>query len=292
MDRFGIYILNFIEEDNMLKKYFLISLSCFLSCINSSNAQNQGEQLFSQKCTACHTIGGGKLVGPDLANVQNKRTDEWIIKFMQSSQNLIKSGDSAAIAVFEQHNKVIMPDQDLNVNQIKSIIDYISTNSPDANNPNQKTPAQIFNTVLITEIDIEKGKNLFEGITKLTNGSPACISCHNINNQSMFNGGLLAKDLTTAFSRLSAAGVDGILRNPPFPAMINAFGSTPLTDQEVKDLLAFLYSTDKRGEVQLSAFQTEYVLLIGVIIGLNVVLIVLIFTWQRVKKYSVNFFNN
>ena len=56
----------------------------------------------------------------------------------------------------------------------------------------------------------------------------------------MFNGGLLAKDLTTAFSRLSAAGVDGILRNPPFPAMVNAFSSTPLTDHEVKDILAFL----------------------------------------------------
>jgi len=276
----------------MIKKYFLITLSCFLTFIASPNAQNQGEQLFKQRCTACHTVGGGKLIGPDLANVHIRRAEEWIIKFVHSSQSVIKSGDTTAVAVFNQHNKVFMPDQDLNDNQIKSIITYVTSNSPDANNPNQITPAQIFNTASITKVDIERGKNIFEGTVKLTNGGPACISCHNIDNPAVFNGGLLAKDLTTAFTRLSAAGVDGIIRNPPFPAMINAFGSTPLTDQEVKDLLAFLYSTDKRGEVQLSAFQTVYVLLIGVIIGLNVVLIVLIFTWQRVKKYSVNFFNN
>ena len=27
---------------------------------------DQGQQIFQLKCTSCHTIGGGKLVGPDL----------------------------------------------------------------------------------------------------------------------------------------------------------------------------------------------------------------------------------
>ncbi|MBK6913055.1 MAG: hypothetical protein IPH11_05085 [Ignavibacteriales bacterium] len=108
----------------------------------------------------------------------------------------------------------------------------------------------------------------------------------------MFNGGLLAKDLTTAFTRLSAAGVDGIIRNPPFPAMVNAFGSTPLTDKEAKDILAFLYYTDSKGEVNLSPIQTQFDLLIGIIIGVNIVLGIFFLMWQRVKKYSVNFFNN
>ena len=276
----------------MIKKYFLITLGCFLTFITSPNAQNQGEQLFKQKCTACHTVGGGKLIGPDLANVHIRRTEEWIIKFVHSSQSLIKSGDTTAVAVFNQHNKVVMPDQDLNNNQIKSIIAYIASNSPDANNPNKKTPTQIFNAASITAADIEKGKNIFEGSTKLTHGGPACISCHNINNQSMFNGGLLAKDLTTAFSRLSAVGVDGILRNPPFPAMIDGFGKEPLTDQEIKELLSFLYITDKRGDVQLGLLPTQFDLLIGIIVGINIAFAILFLSWQRVKKQSVNFFNN
>lgn len=276
----------------MISKYYLIVLSFFFTFPISLNAQNQGEQLFKQKCTACHTVGGGKLIGPDLANVHIRRTEEWIIKFVHSSQSLIMSGDTTAVAVFNQHNKVVMPDQDVNANQIKLILSYIAANSPDVNNPNVKTPSQIFDTASITAADIEKGKNIFEGLTKLTNGGPACISCHNINNQVMFNGGLLAKDLTTAFSRLSAAGVDGILRNPPFPAMVNAFGSTPLTDHEVKDILAFLYYADSKGEVQLSPLQTQFDLLIGIIIGINIALGIFFLMWQRVKKYSVNFFNN
>lgn len=276
----------------MISKYYLIALCCFFTVTISLTAQNQGEQLFKQKCTACHTVGGGKLVGPDLANIQTRRTEDWIIKFVHSSQSVIKSGDTTALTLFNQHNKVVMPDQDLNDNQIKSIIAYIASNSPDVNNPNVKTPTQIFNTASISAADIEKGKNLFDGLIKLTNGGPACISCHNINNQVMFNGGLLAKDLTTAFSRLSAAGVDGILRNPPFPAMIDGFGLAPLTDQEVKALLAFLYNADSKGEVQLSPIQTQFDLLIGIIIGINIALGIFFFMWQRVKKYSVNQFNN
>lgn len=276
----------------MTNKYFVVTLSCFLGFVSSLNAQNQGEQLFSQKCSACHTVGRGKLIGPDLANIQTRRTEEWIIKFVQSSQSVIKSGDSTAIAVFNQHNKIVMPDQDLTANQIKSIINYITTNSPDASNPNTKTPAQIFSAALVTSTDIERGKNLFQGTAKFSNGGPACISCHNVNNQAIFNGGLLAKDLTTAFARLSPAGVDGILRNPPFPAMVNGFGLAPLTDQEVKDLLAFLYHTDSQGESQINPLQSQFTLLIGIILGLNIALVVLLFMWQRVKKYSVNFYNN
>jgi mono/diheme cytochrome c family protein len=256
------------------------------------NAQNQGEQLFSQRCAACHTVGKGKLIGPDLANVQSRRTEEWIIKFVQSSQSVIKSGDSTAMAVFNQYNKTVMPDHQLNVNEIKSIIAYISTNSPDVNNPNKKTPTQIFSAASITASDIERGKNLFEGTSKLTNGGPACISCHNIDNPAVFNGGLLAKDLTTVFSRLGAVGIDATLRNPPFPAMVNSFGSASLTDREIKDLLAFLYYSTGKGNLQATSLQSQFVLLIGIILGLNIALVVFLFMWQRVKKYSVNFYNN
>ena len=37
-----------------------------------------GEQAFKTKCAACHTIGGGKLVGPDLKEVTTRRDDAWL----------------------------------------------------------------------------------------------------------------------------------------------------------------------------------------------------------------------
>ncbi|MFA3782476.1 cytochrome c [Melioribacteraceae bacterium 4301-Me] len=269
----------------MYKEIFLFII---LLLYTSLQAQSEGEKIFSKRCTACHTIGSGKLIGPDLANVNKRRSEEWIIKFVQSSQSVIKSGDSTAVAVFEANNKVVMPDQDLTPAQIKSIISYIAANSPDANNPNAKVPLQIFNASLITQADIERGKKLFMGEVRFANGGPACISCHNVNNVGMFNGGLLAKDLTNAFTRLSAAGIDGIIRNPPFPAMIDGFGQKSLTDQEIKDLLAFLYNADLQGTAQLSPLQSQLDLLIGVVLILNIVLVIFLFAWQRVKKYSVN----
>lgn len=269
-------------------KNFLVILICFYSLTVSLNAQNQGELLFLQRCKACHTIGDGKLIGPDLANIQSRRIEEWIIKFVQSSQSLIKSGDSAAVAVFNQHNNVVMPDQDLNAAQIKSIVEFIAINSPDANNPTKKTPAQIFSPSLVTNLDIERGRKIFDGTSRLTHNGPSCISCHSVNDPTMFNGGLLAADLTETFTRLGAPGIDGILRNPPFPAMVNSFGSSPLTDEEVKNLLAFLYETNKRSASPFSPLLSQFTLLLGIVVGLNVVLIVLLIRWHSVKKYSTN----
>ncbi len=37
-----------------------------------------GQAVFEQKCDACHTIGGGPLVGPDLAGTTDARDAEWL----------------------------------------------------------------------------------------------------------------------------------------------------------------------------------------------------------------------
>lgn len=273
----------------MTKTAFLISLHFFLIFLIELSAQNNGELVFSQKCAACHTVGGGKLIGPDLANVHKIRAEDWIIKFVQSSQSVIKSGDSTAVAVFNQYNQTVMPDQKLSVNEIKSIVDYIRTNSADPNNPNQKTPSQIFNATTITAVDIESGRNIFDGTTKLTNRGPSCISCHNIENPVISNGGLLAKDLTAAFTRMGAQGIDGILRNSPFPAMMDAFSLNGLTDQEIKDLLAFLYYVDKKGTMQIPTIERESFLLLGVVVISNILLVIFLLLWIKVKKHSINF---
>lgn len=274
----------------MLKYFQSVIISCFFIFLSSLDAQNHAELLFTQKCAACHTIGKGRLIGPDLANVQNRRDKEWINKFVQSSQTMIKAGDSTAAALFNEYNKTIMPDQPLKQNEITSIIDYIAANSPDANNPNKIIPSQIFNASLVTKLDIDRGKNIFDGVTKLTNNGPACISCHNVEYPGLMSGGGLAIDLTQAYTRLSAVGIDGIIRNPPFPAMINSFGTAKLTDEEVQYLLAFLYDADRKGIPQPPVLQANFVLLIGVIVVLNLVLGVLLLMWQRVKKYSVKNF--
>ena len=73
-------------------------------------AQGEAEQLFKTKCGICHTVGKGKLVGPDLAGAHERHPHEWLLNFIRSSQKMVTGGDSAAVALFEQNNKVVMPD--------------------------------------------------------------------------------------------------------------------------------------------------------------------------------------
>ncbi len=63
---------------------------------------NEGQDLFKLTCAACHTVGKGKLVGPDLQNISEKRSQDWLVSFIKSSGTMIKSGDADAVAIFEE----------------------------------------------------------------------------------------------------------------------------------------------------------------------------------------------
>ncbi len=77
-------------------------------------------------CKACHTIGGGKLVGPDLKGINDKYDEAWLIKFIQNSAQLIESGDPQAIKVFEENNKIPMPPNALSDDQVRDLLLYIA----------------------------------------------------------------------------------------------------------------------------------------------------------------------
>jgi len=94
-----------------LTVFFTLSLNLF--------AQADGEQIFKTNCISCHTIGGGRLIGPDLEGISKKRNVEWLKKWINSSSDFIASGDADAIAIFEEYNKVAMTsfyfeDEDMN----------------------------------------------------------------------------------------------------------------------------------------------------------------------------------
>ena len=83
-----------------MKRYFRFYLSLFLTLtvINSSVfAQESGENLFNQNCTACHSLGSNKLVGPGLKGVTDKYETEWLKKWIVNSQAFIKSGDESTL---------------------------------------------------------------------------------------------------------------------------------------------------------------------------------------------------
>ncbi|TAK38543.1 MAG: cytochrome c [Saprospiraceae bacterium] len=248
------------------------------------DANAGAEALFKLKCGICHTVGKGKLVGPDLANVHDRHTEEWMLKFIKSSQTFIKSGDSAAVALFEQNNKVVMPDPLISEDEIRSVLAYIKENSGAVGT------AVAYTSIIegATDEDLQNGRSLFEGRKKLANGGPSCMSCHNGLAKTFFNENSYSKkDLSASFSALGEAGVRAILENPPFPMMAQAFQGKKMEPDEVHDLLVFLKSADKGGAAQAKSPLPSGFLLYG-IMGAAALILLYSGFWYSRKSRSVN----
>lgn len=263
-------------------KRFLHLSSLLVLLINSpAFSQNGGETetLFKTKCAICHTIGGGRLVGPDLANVRDRHSEDWLLTFIHSSQTMIKAGDPDAVALFEENNKVIMPDPMISETEIKSILDYITEKSGSGGQATEFVSA----IGDATPEDLKNGKDLFEGRVRFANGGPSCISCHNGLSEVFFSeNSFSSKDIGASFSNLGEAGVTAILRNPPFPIMAQAFKGHDLTEAEIHDLLVFLQATKKPKSEVASGY-----LLYGVF-GAATLLILFAGFWYERKNRSVN----
>ena len=94
---------------NLSKYPFTIfsSLIILLFAVSASvSAQNieEGEKLYKANCTACHQIDN-KLIGPALRGVSDKYSEEWLIKWIKNSAEMIAAGDPDAIAIWEEYNK-------------------------------------------------------------------------------------------------------------------------------------------------------------------------------------------
>jgi cytochrome c2 len=256
--------IRFFKTDGAVrlnKKFFLhifiILQLLILSLTFQANAQlPEGESLFKLNCSACHTIGKGKLIGPDLANVESRREIGWIKRFIKSSQTLIQGGDPTALAVYNEYDQVLMPDQvALTLEQIDKILAYIKstglTAQPGATvslkldqkpvvreNINASDGA-IDNPEILDE-QVLKGRELFLGVVKLKEGGPSCNSCHNVTEDEQAEGGIFAPDLTNVYSRIDEKEIMELATAPRYPSMQKAYQDKSITLEEAQLIAAFL----------------------------------------------------
>ena len=214
----------------------------------TASAQESGKQIFQKSCAACHSIGVGRLVGPDLKGVNDKRPEDWLLKFIKSSQTLVKSGDKTAAALFEEFNKIPMPDQALSDDQIKKVLAHIKETggSAAAGKETAALPPQAAAPVAEAQPgEIQLGQDLFEGKVRFANGGPSCNACHHVTSEALLGGGVLASELTLVFSRMGRQGVSAILGNTPFPVMQAAYAGKGFSDKEINALVGFLQHVDQ-----------------------------------------------
>jgi protein SCO1 len=88
-----------------------------------------GEFMFRNACAACHTIGGGDRMGPDLAGVNQRRDSEWLEKFIVAPERMRATGDPTALALDARFPGVTMPNLHLARDEVRDILDFIDERS-------------------------------------------------------------------------------------------------------------------------------------------------------------------
>lgn len=263
-----------------------------LLCIPPVFIQAQEGEVLFRPCAACHSIGGGRMIGPDLKGVTRLRTNEWLIKFIQSPVGMLKSGDQQAKAIFTEFNNVPMPDNKLTAEQINKILAYIDGGLSGGSNIIDVAKIalqQKVDSILKTNssYDINTGYALFYGRIRFRNGGSSCIACHNVSYNNISRGGTLAKDLSKSFTRLNGfAGLKGIIGVPPFPSMAIAYKHNELTEEEIAYLQLFLKSADTQNPNEPLVKKTwffHFALTSGLVLILSIGLL-----WYKRKRKSVN----
>jgi len=98
----------------------------------SENAANKGGYLFETRCGACHTVGGGESVGPDLRGVTERRDRAWLAHFIAAPNELVAQKDPTALALYKSYRELKMPNLRLTDVDVNAVIGYLEASDKSA----------------------------------------------------------------------------------------------------------------------------------------------------------------
>lgn len=218
-------------------------------CLAPQLAGQEAAQYFRQNCASCHTIGGGRLTGPDLKGVEQRKDRQWLVRFIQDPKRVMDSGDPYALQLKTEARDVIMPTvPGMTRDRAESLLDLIAAES-------QLEKSQFAGLAIsmepFTPVDVAQGRSLLLGTQRLSAGGPACISCHAVRGAGLLGGGRLGPDLTRVYERLGGdaprKNLSAWLMAPATATMQPVFKSHPLQPEEIHALVAYFESTAAAG---------------------------------------------
>ena len=215
---------------------------------------------FKQNCASCHTIGGGRLTGPDLKNVTQQKDRDWLVRFMADPRAMIDSRDPYVLELLAQARNTVMPTlPGMTRGRAEALLTMIEAES-------KLEKSQFFGVHVserpFTANDVEQGRMMFMGGKPLKNGGPACISCHTVQGLGALGGGTLAPDLTTVFERYEGRkALSTWLSSPATPTMQSVFRNAPIDADEILPLVAFFQQTLQRNPEDTAPSRLNFVLL-------------------------------
>jgi protein SCO1/2 len=97
---------------------------------------DKGRYLFSTRCAACHTIGHGDKIGPDLLGVTNVRKPNWLARFIATPDKVLAAKDPVAMSLFKRYKRIQMPNLRLSNEQVSLLIAFMRDQSEAASTQN------------------------------------------------------------------------------------------------------------------------------------------------------------
>lgn len=122
-----------VGNHNSFSRILFLCLTFVLTFSTGAFAQDaaKGKELFNANCAACHKLDANST-GPALRGVAERRSTDWLHKWIKNSSGLIKSGDADAVKLFNEWNKVPMNAfPNLSDEDIDNIIAYASEPKPE-----------------------------------------------------------------------------------------------------------------------------------------------------------------
>ena len=84
----------------------------------------RGKMLWTNRgCGGCHGIGK-KQAGPDLMGVEERRSRDWITRWLKNTNEMLGS-DSTAMALLAEWKGIRMPQQDFTDQDVEAILTFV-----------------------------------------------------------------------------------------------------------------------------------------------------------------------
>ncbi|MEW6752807.1 MAG: cytochrome c [Candidatus Latescibacterota bacterium] len=226
----------------------------------AAGAPDETAAFFRANCTSCHTIGGGRLTGPDLKDVASRKDPAWLARFVANPKAMIDAGDPYAAQLLKEARGVIMPSvPGVTAERARALLDLIASESQLERS--QFAGLEVPDTPFSPE-DVALGRRIFTGLQRLPQQGPSCASCHTTRSLGTLGGGRLGPDLTRAYERLGGRkGLATWLTAPATVTMQALFRGTPLQGAQILPLVAFLEAEAKEGGQADTVAQLSFLLM-------------------------------
>lgn len=180
----------------------------------ASSDADDAARMFVQKCAGCHTVGRGKLTGPDL-NDASTWAEADLARAIETMQKRVGPLSPAEIAALV----ALLKDA-----HVKDRLAREEGRAARAAAASLEPPSA------------QAGEAIFLGRAPLANGGVACASCHAAGGR----GGTLGPDLTGVYAKLGETPLVSACEKTNFKIMSAAYRTHPVTKQEALHLTKYL----------------------------------------------------